>query len=608
MLHHGHSDPPECEFPEVWIGTWFHLGFPHPLNITRNEITSKGTCFRKQGSHFLVRERLDNNFHAEDEQVRYCLKCMLIIEKHQNALQYKESYCEPWNPMFAETTFAVSTLCSSIMADSALFYMFRMGPNLEPTACPFDGTHTFSYSTRGGKDICGRPTSQLEQCTDPTRLVFQFQACPDVPGSESADHELSCLATWSEGSSRFLVGQWRSHRRHSSSREMNNYHCFRHERRFENQEVVVKMAQSFKSSCMGLWSVDEGARTFEMTPVSTEFEECGLPSWMTVHRSWKSLDHRMRLEFLEGSSRRMSIFFDGQKGEMQCHDIFSLDLPTQSSSSSSSVESGFGVSGNSKSNEHHPRQRGPLPKFPGQDNQMAVILRHKMGCSMGFTCLHLQRKHSNVIFFQMGNMSRHASDACSNFYFNTKAPFYTLIAEHVSVECPLQGKFQQIPVILHQSVDHFRHSSPCKGWMKGGCPLSSNLQMFSCELSDLPRIADFQCIGSWSNEETVVNALNATIHPVAPRSQHLVLTSSRSTICISYLKEGSLVNITLYKGHCEAQTKADIQMRHEGPCHDALIDSSSISNSPRTPVLTSSFIMLMETPIVSFLVFSQMYL
>lgn len=95
-------------------------------------------------------------------------------------------YCEPWNPMFAETTFAVSTLCSSIMADSALFYMFRMGPNLEPTACPFDGTHTFSYSTRGGKDICGRPTSQLEQCTDPTRLVFQFQACPDVPGSESA--------------------------------------------------------------------------------------------------------------------------------------------------------------------------------------------------------------------------------------------------------------------------------------------------------------------------------------------------------------------------------------------------------------------------------------
>ncbi|TRY66958.1 hypothetical protein TCAL_09920, partial [Tigriopus californicus] len=269
VLHHGHSDPPECEFPEVWIGTWFHLGFPHPLNITRNEITSKGTCFRRQGSHFLVRERLDNNFHAEEEQVRFCLKCMLIIEKHQNALQYKESYCEPWNPMFAETTFAVSTLCSSIMADSALFYMFRMGPNLKPTACPFDGTHTFSYSTRGGKDICGRPSSHLEQCTDPTRLVFQFQACPDVLGSESADHELSCLATWSEGSSRFLVGQWRSRRRHSSSREMNNYHCFRHERRFENQEVVVKMAQSFKSSCMGLWSVEEGARTYEMTPDST---------------------------------------------------------------------------------------------------------------------------------------------------------------------------------------------------------------------------------------------------------------------------------------------------------------------------------------------------
>ena len=52
--------------------------------------------------------------------------------------------------------------------------------------CPFDGVHTFSYSTRNGKAKCSQPPSQIDSCTDKTKMVFKFQACPDVPGSESA--------------------------------------------------------------------------------------------------------------------------------------------------------------------------------------------------------------------------------------------------------------------------------------------------------------------------------------------------------------------------------------------------------------------------------------
>ncbi len=47
-----------CEFPARWHGTWFHLGFPRPLNITADAIDSKGRCTHSDGgSRFLVWEK-----------------------------------------------------------------------------------------------------------------------------------------------------------------------------------------------------------------------------------------------------------------------------------------------------------------------------------------------------------------------------------------------------------------------------------------------------------------------------------------------------------------------------------------------------------------------
>ena len=49
--------------------------------------------------------------------------------------------------------------------------------------CPFQGIYTFSYSTRGG--TCAQPPSQTASCTDKSKMVLRYQACPDVAGSES---------------------------------------------------------------------------------------------------------------------------------------------------------------------------------------------------------------------------------------------------------------------------------------------------------------------------------------------------------------------------------------------------------------------------------------
>ena len=84
-------------------------------------------------------------------------------------------------------------MCGSIESDSALFFMFRQQKNNNKTLdynCPFDGVHTFSYSTRHGNAKCSQPPSHIDSCMDKTKMVFKFQACPDVPGSESSGNSI----------------------------------------------------------------------------------------------------------------------------------------------------------------------------------------------------------------------------------------------------------------------------------------------------------------------------------------------------------------------------------------------------------------------------------
>ena len=47
----------QCQFPQSWEGTWYHSGFPHPLNISRHHISSKGTCLQQSGSMFIMADR-----------------------------------------------------------------------------------------------------------------------------------------------------------------------------------------------------------------------------------------------------------------------------------------------------------------------------------------------------------------------------------------------------------------------------------------------------------------------------------------------------------------------------------------------------------------------
>ena len=71
-------------------------------------------------------------------------------------------------------------MCSYIAGDANLYSMFRVDGDSIP--CPFHGPLIFSYNR--GKGECDYPKSEMESCSDPDKVVFNYQACPNVKGSE----------------------------------------------------------------------------------------------------------------------------------------------------------------------------------------------------------------------------------------------------------------------------------------------------------------------------------------------------------------------------------------------------------------------------------------
>ncbi|KAF7418858.1 hypothetical protein HZH68_001511 [Vespula germanica] len=83
---------------------------------------------------------------------------------------------------YCHTRNSLSSLCSYITGDALLYSMFR--EEALPVPCPFRGPMTFSYNR--GHGTCSIPQSNVDTCTDDSRLLFRYQACPDVSASESA--------------------------------------------------------------------------------------------------------------------------------------------------------------------------------------------------------------------------------------------------------------------------------------------------------------------------------------------------------------------------------------------------------------------------------------
>lgn len=142
--------------------------------------------------------------------------------------------------------------------------MFRKSPEVKPVPCPFKNA-PFIFTYTKGTGECTNPPSKAESCTDDSRMVLKYQACPDVPSTESALEELVCLTTWKEGSTKYLLGKILDPNRRMPSDE-DEYRCFVYQKNNVDGKTVYHVAQSGDATCNGLSNVFEGSRSMKLYP------------------------------------------------------------------------------------------------------------------------------------------------------------------------------------------------------------------------------------------------------------------------------------------------------------------------------------------------------
>ncbi|CAH2056145.1 unnamed protein product, partial [Iphiclides podalirius] len=376
-----------CTFPADWTGSWFQSGNPGLIAINSTHIQSKGECYESESyDKFLLYDRREE-----------CYRCMVILEKHKYVLQYKETFCSEKDSM--------SSICESISGDAPLYSMFRKEPRPVPQPCPFHpAPFTFTYS-RGSGD-CANPPSRAESCTDDSRLLLRYMACPDVPGTESNVEELVCLATWKEGSTRYLVGQISQvQRRNSIASDEDTYRCFIYKGQHSDKSMTYNIAQSGDATCNGLSSPTDGSRIMKLTNSDDEHNRCHFPGWIVEHHKWFSLDHTHQYHF---TTKNATLKIMDEKGSSEekrlvCHSILEQ-----------------------KDKKH-----------------IKLVAHVTRGCESGHVCLTFHRRGGTVLELQQGvGLWDSPQDACAD---DSPQPYVTLITTSLTpMRCPNIGRYSVV--------------------------------------------------------------------------------------------------------------------------------------------------------------------
>jgi hypothetical protein len=77
----------------------------------------------------------------------------------------------------------------------------------------------FAFTYNRGHGECRSPVSKIKSCTEDTRMMLNFQACPDVDGTESTGNQ--SLIIFSPSSDAFDRGEEEMHRRSRASSVIN---------------------------------------------------------------------------------------------------------------------------------------------------------------------------------------------------------------------------------------------------------------------------------------------------------------------------------------------------------------------------------------------------
>ena len=170
-------DSSQCMLPPQWSGKWY-LSKNDILSINQTHFINKGQCVESKQDKFV--------FYENDE----CYRCIFIMQKHANVLQYRASYCSEQSDFY--------TNCENLSPESELVTIYRDSAVSEK--CPLNGMYIVanaegaqlsdnedrSYRSKefvNTKCVDKNPNknSMIMECSDQSMLKLQFGKCTNMP-------------------------------------------------------------------------------------------------------------------------------------------------------------------------------------------------------------------------------------------------------------------------------------------------------------------------------------------------------------------------------------------------------------------------------------------
>ncbi|KAK2721910.1 hypothetical protein QYM36_002470, partial [Artemia franciscana] len=380
---------------------------------------------------------------------------------------------------------------------------------------------------------------------------------------EICKEELTCIATWKEGTSRYLMARLRT-RHHAHGHHAERYRCYL----IERDRASLKMAQSGDASCNGLFSTSEGARTYVFNPVSAQ-PLCQFPPWLTrPGMKWSSLDYKSSIEisnsdpkppsFMEDSYWSSSLTDTSQAWyrritrRIEESPLVKKEVPVASARHQflGSELKVWNLTLNPMamyfSGKHTDirlscyQQYDDLNDFSsGVATYVAEILD---GCHNGYTCMELRKRSEYIMELSLGSPARRPEDACLPPYFTeSQIKSVTYVASSIpATSCPNSGK--HIVTWQHRDLGFDQGSSCTEQGVQSfevGCRSSEMVDMKgNCNL--ISRASDgFTCHSGWIDENGEYIILTPTRRSSRGSKRFCVAMNSRTPPPIT-LRDGRI--------------------------------------------------------------------
>ncbi|KHN78288.1 hypothetical protein Tcan_09072 [Toxocara canis] len=360
-----------------------------------------------------------------------CYRCVAFFPVHKNVLQFKQTRCIQ---SFADSENIGSVCRRSFRGDAPMTTLFRANASSE--RCPFEAPFNFTYFFIDGS--CTSRISTVTACASPHRFRFQYQACPEVPHTETHADEVECIAKWNSfGVEYFAVKLTNSFAPSHSAR----FRCIIHERASSGGRMGI----SADASCSELTDMSFASTVLNYKQDSAVTARCHFPPFL-VHdhhsdapRIWKSIvtDHTHRfskdewIEQWEGLNRSVSL----------CVDEENL----------------------------------------GSAHRLIVHAVH--GCSSGYQCIKFLKRKRNIVDMVRGKMSSNEFEACEHLRSETVE---TLLLEGSKpLKCPVKGR-------------HSRSDCP-NAAVHFGCRVDHSIQLRPyCNSNETQEMV---CLGHWTEDD-----------------------------------------------------------------------------------------------------------